>query len=90
MLLGIDEPKPVNAINEGASGSPFVLIGDHAGRAIPAKLGDLGLPPEERKRHIAWDIGVAELGAALSDFMAAHAIAKPEARAFGCTIKRKP
>lgn len=34
--------------------------------------------------------GVAELGAALADFTGGHAIAKPEARAFGCTIKRKP
>jgi len=66
VLLGIDEPKPVNAINEGASGSPFVLIGDHAGRRVPAALGDLGLPHDELARHIGWDIGVAELGGALS------------------------
>jgi predicted N-formylglutamate amidohydrolase len=66
VLLGKDEPLPVNAVNEGASGSPFVLIGDHAGRRVPASLGDLGLPHEELARHIGWDIGVAELGGALA------------------------
>jgi len=66
VLLGKDEPLPVNAVNAGASGSPFVLIGDHAGRRTPASLGDLGLPHEELARHIGWDIGVAELGAALA------------------------
>jgi len=34
--------------------------------------------------------GVAELGAALADFTAGHAVAKAESKAFGCTIKRKP
>jgi predicted N-formylglutamate amidohydrolase len=46
--------------------SPIVLFGDHAGRAIPARLGDLGLSGPDRDRHIAWDIGVAGLGRALS------------------------
>ncbi|HEY8002656.1 MAG TPA: N-formylglutamate amidohydrolase [Phenylobacterium sp.] len=47
--------------NPGAA-SPFLLLGDHAGREIPAALGDLGLTAAERRRHIAWDIGVAGLG----------------------------
>jgi len=34
--------------------------------------------------------GVAELGTALADFTAGHAVAKAESRAFGCTIKRRP
>lgn len=46
--------------------SPFLLIGDHAGRAIPADLGDLGVPESQMERHIAWDIGVAGLGGALA------------------------
>ena len=59
------DPEPVGAQNE-AGGSNLVLIGDHAGRAIPARLGDLGLCAADLDRHIAWDIGVAGLGAALS------------------------
>jgi len=60
-LLGPDDPAPVIAVNPGGA-SAFLLLGDHAGRAIPHRLGDLGLPPREVERHIAWDIGVAALG----------------------------
>jgi predicted N-formylglutamate amidohydrolase len=64
-LLGADDPPPVLFINpDGAS--PFLLIGDHAGNAVPQRLGSLGIDAVERERHIAWDIGVAALGEALS------------------------
>jgi len=36
-----------------------LLICDHAGRLIPARLGDLGVSPSNLERHIAWDIGAA-------------------------------
>ena len=65
MLLAPNERAVTVALNPGAA-SPFLLLGDHAGREIPASLGDLGLPQAERARHIAWDIGVAGLGALLS------------------------
>lgn len=61
--------------NPGA-GSPFVLIGDHAGREIPRGLGDLGLSDADRVRHIAWDIGVAGLGARLAQALGAPFIAQ--------------
>lgn len=54
------------AIVNPSGKSPFLLLGDHAGNAIPAMLGDLGLDEGERGRHIGWDIGIAGLGAALS------------------------
>jgi len=38
--------------------SPFLLVSDHAGNAIPQRLGDLGLSQEERDDHIALDIGI--------------------------------
>ena len=60
-LLSPGDPDPVIAVNPGGA-SAFLLLGDHAGRAIPRRLGDLGLPPHELGRHIAWDIGVAALG----------------------------
>ena len=64
-LFGIQDPVAVEAVNpEGRS--PFLLLGDHAGNAIPRGLGDLGVSAADRLRHIAWDIGVADLGAALS------------------------
>ncbi|MBA2935933.1 N-formylglutamate amidohydrolase [Sphingomonas sp. CGMCC 1.13654] len=60
-LLGDGDPSPVTVINpEGHS--PFLLIGDHAGNAIPTVLGTMGLTEDDRHRHIAWDIGTAQLG----------------------------
>ena len=57
-------------MNPGAA-SPFLLLGDHAGRLVPSGLRGLGLSDAERRRHIAWDIGVAELGALLSEMLGA-------------------
>ena len=65
-LLASDERTVTLVLNSGAA-SPFLLLGDHAGREIPASLADLGLPDAELSRHIAWDIGVAGLGARLSE-----------------------
>ena len=59
------DPPPFFVENPGGA-SPFLLIGDHAGVAVPAALGDLGLPREAMERHIASDIGVAGTGAILS------------------------
>jgi predicted N-formylglutamate amidohydrolase len=56
--------------------SPFLLLGDHAGRDMPSRLGDLGLREPDLSRHIAWDIGVAGLGAMLSDRLGACFIAQ--------------
>ena len=55
--------------------SPFLLVGDHAGREIPRSLGDLGLPAAALDAHIACDIGVAGLGALISDALDATFIA---------------
>jgi predicted N-formylglutamate amidohydrolase len=57
-LLGPDDPPPVRVLRPDGR-SDFLLTADHAGRAIPRRLGDLGLPDGERSRHIAWDIGIA-------------------------------
>ncbi len=59
------DPHPVIVQNAGSS-SPYLLICDHAGRRTPANLGDLGLPPAEWERHIAYDIGAAGLSERLA------------------------
>jgi len=64
-LLVEGDPPTVRLCNPHGA-APFLLIGDHAGNAIPTSLGDLGLNESERTRHIAWDIGVEALGQALS------------------------
>jgi predicted N-formylglutamate amidohydrolase len=60
--------------------SPLLLVGDHAGREIPARLGGLGLPAAALDLHIACDIGVAALGALLSDRLDAIFIAQRYSR----------
>jgi predicted N-formylglutamate amidohydrolase len=64
-LLTPGDPSPVTILNPRGP-SPFLLIGDHAGNHIPQSLGSLGLAMEQLDRHIAWDIGVADLGKRLS------------------------
>jgi predicted N-formylglutamate amidohydrolase len=65
-----DEASPWIALNPGAD-SPFLLLGDHAGREVPQRLTELGLSDADRQRHIAWDIGVAGLGERLSALLGA-------------------
>ncbi|CAN5905495.1 N-formylglutamate amidohydrolase [soil metagenome] len=60
-----DDPSPVHVTNAGGT-CPLLLIGDHAGRAIPRSLDGLGLTAADMDSHIAWDIGVAGLGERLA------------------------
>lgn len=78
-LLRHSDPEPVTTLRAGAT-SPFVLVSDHAGCAIPSALGELGLPLSERVRHIAWDIGVAGLGLLLSEALDAPLVAQSYSR----------
>jgi len=58
-------PPPVTIINP-AGASPYVLICEHASRFIPASYKGLGLNDHDLARHIAWDIGAADVARALS------------------------
>jgi len=72
-VLAADEAAPVSLYNCGGA-SPFLLVADHAGNAIPRALGRLGLAEVELQRHIAWDIGIAGLGRLLADALDAPLI----------------
>lgn len=64
-LLSPTDPPALAVINtDGAA--PAVLICDHGGNAVPSRLADLGLDRAARDRHIAWDIGIAEVGRGLA------------------------
>src|SRR5437763_11062091 len=78
-LLAEDDPAPVRVLRP-AGRSDFLLTGDHAGRVIPRRLGALGLPESERARHIAWDIGVAEVTERLSEALDATAVLQSYSR----------
>jgi predicted N-formylglutamate amidohydrolase len=62
------EPAAVTVVNEGGR-SPVVLICEHASNHIPARYAGLGLAPAELQRHIAWDIGAADLARRLSSLL---------------------
>jgi len=72
-MLGDDEPGPVVVVNEAAGGR-FLLTADHAGRRVPRRLGDLGVPAGEMDRHIAWDIGIEGVTRRLSAALEATAV----------------
>lgn len=60
MLCPDSDPPAVEVINADAT-TPVLLICDHASRRLPAKLGDCDLSEVDRARHIAWDIGAADV-----------------------------
>ena len=67
-LLASDEPPPGEVFNaellDRAGALPTLFVCDHAGRRVPKALGDLGVDATAFERHIAWDIGAADVGAA--------------------------
>jgi predicted N-formylglutamate amidohydrolase len=73
MLLTAEDPSPVRVLRQDGA-SDFFLTADHAGRAFPLALGDLGVPPAEMQRHIAWDIGIAGVTERLSGLLGATAV----------------
>jgi predicted N-formylglutamate amidohydrolase len=58
----------------GRTDRGLLLLCDHAGNALPAEYGTLGLPPEQLKRHIAYDIGAAAVTRALAAALGAPAV----------------
>ena len=78
-LLERDEPAPAMVRAPGARAAELFVC-DHAGRAVPRRLGDLGAPAAEFERHIAWDLGAWELTLRLADAFKACAIGQRYSR----------
>ena len=57
----------------GLHSAGTLLICDHASNAIPPRYGSLGLPREALERHIAYDVGAADLTRALAARLGAPA-----------------
>lgn len=72
-LLGPEDPAPVGAPRTDTQ-SPFVLVCDHAGNAIPNRMTQLGLPVQEIERHIGIDIGALAVAQCMSDLLDAPLI----------------
>ncbi len=76
-LLAPDEPRPFALANEAAlkgMGAPLLLVCDHASAFIPRALDSLGLDEAQRARHIAFDIGIAEVTRRLAERLDAPAV----------------
>ena len=69
MELRLDTPiqedlgaKPYRFI-EGDAGTGLLILCDHAENTLPPAYGTLGLKPQDLHRHIAYDLGAAEIAA---------------------------
>jgi len=60
---------------EGRPGR-WVVTCDHASNRVPPEVagGDLGLPPADMARHIAYDVGAAGVARALAEALASPVI----------------
>jgi len=67
-ILSNDERPAAEVLNpEGAA--PICLVCEHASAFIPASLDHLGVAPEHRESHAAWDIGGRALAVQLSEIL---------------------
>lgn len=78
-LLIADDASPFT-VEQPDGTSDFVLVCDHAGRAIPKRLGSLGITDAELATHIAWDLGVADTSRALARRLDAFLITQTYSR----------
>jgi predicted N-formylglutamate amidohydrolase len=72
-LLLPEDPPPVEFRHRNGK-RPVMLVCDHASRAVPKRLGNLGLSDTELRRHIGWDIGAAAVTRRLAPLLDAPAI----------------
>ncbi len=72
-LIGPGDPPAFEVFNPGAS-VPILLVSDHASRVVPRAMNSLGLDAGALQRHIAYDIGAAELTRELARRLHAPAV----------------
>lgn len=69
-LLEAGDPEPSTWLNSD-SRSPWLLTADHAGYAVPRRLGDMGITQQQRKSHINYDRGTRGIAERLADLTGA-------------------
>ena len=72
-LIAAGDPPPYSEFNPDGR-APLLLVCDHASREFPAGMARLGLTEKAARRHIAWDIGAADLTLALAPLLDAPAL----------------
>jgi len=72
-LIGAGDPPPYTIYND-AGEAPFLLVCDHASRAFPRAMNQLGVADWVLERHVAWDIGSDQVTRCLADRFDAPAV----------------
>jgi predicted N-formylglutamate amidohydrolase len=72
-LLSPEDPPSFQLLNPDGK-APIILVCDHASNAVPQSMHNLGLDAKELTRHIAWDIGAAEVTRRLATRLDAPAV----------------
>lgn len=67
-------------VTRGHAGSPIVVVCEHASHHIPEEFAELGLSPEARYSHAAWDPGALGVAEILSDRLDAALVASRVSR----------
>ncbi len=83
-LLGPNDP-PAFEILHPERAAPLLIVCDHASRAVPRALGQLGLADADLMRHIGWDIGAAGVTRLLCDKLLGARPSLPAIRASSST-----
>ena len=71
---------PPFSIHNASGKAPLLLLCDHASKAVPKALGDLGIPASELDRHIGWDIGALDAAIELATILDAPVLASGYSR----------
>ena len=72
-LLSTKDPAAFETVNENGA-CALQLVCDHASRAVPDALAKLGLEDAQFERHIAYDIGAADVTRQLAGRLDAQAV----------------
>jgi len=72
-LIGENDPPAYEVLNPEGKAT-MLLICDHASRAMPHAMNNLGLDQQALEKHIAWDIGAAAVTRILSEKLDAAAV----------------
>ena len=83
-----DDPPPFHLLNPNGK-APVLLVCDHASRVLPGAYCALGLDDSLLWRHIAWDIGAADVTRRLSAAIDATAVLAGASRLL-IDVNRRP
>ena len=79
-LLSPADPAPVAFSGPFLAAGPLVFLGDHAGALIPQSLGSMDLGEADRRRHIALDLRIGQLGRLLAEHFSAPFVSQVYSR----------